>query len=873
MKVAKSTDVLLLLGRQSPGGRPSLNVTVGYACGIDGTRLTEQQTWAWLAPMFDKEPFDLGEKKARGSYAVAGMACAPAGQAVTGITVRAGVGELHKSLLVQGNRYWTRGIVGWQASAPQPFERMALDLPHAYGASGWLHNPHGRGHCADPDQADGVALPNVEHPRHPVLKPSDVPPLAALGPLPQGSPERARWLGTLDESWQRRRLPWLPDDTDPRWFDRVQQDQCREGYWRGDEPWFAEHMHPRQPVLRGKLPGLRPRLLLRAAREPEQRFEAPLDLDTVWLFPTDERVLVLYRASVAVTREDAADLLGLAVFTETLDQAALSTEHWAAVWRQQEEKVAKPPKPAASTAPADADAAAAAAATSQAATEHKAAILKELADGQKEAIGEADRMMKALGRPPVSGRFANAGMQAAEDADPVPMAWPQEPVAFAQAVRAYVKAELEAGEAEARATMKRYGLDADAMLARSQANPASQIDDPAQLFASLPVTPEKRQALLKEYQAFMAQMDALEARAADIQRQADAMQAEPAPPPGIDEPLPAGARTPLDRETLLARHAAGQSCAWALLQDLDLSGVALRGVDLSHALLQRCVLRQADLERSNFLEAELQQCDLAEARLEQARFSRAMLTGCTLDGAAAPGADFSQARLEKNSLAKARLSKTQWRNAQVAQSGFEQASMPDAQGDRAQFKSCRLPGVNAARAQFQWATFDQCDLAAAVFDEAMLAKATLIASQAGGATFAGARMPGLRILKGTDLSGARLDRAQMDGASLQDSCLAQATLREARLDRGLLKNCDLTGSDAWHLVARAANFVGSRVARASWRGANLMQSRWGEAVLEDVDMTGVNLHAADTRRVSAQGVQLAQALLTRCRLLQDYARD
>src|SRR3546814_6619583 len=85
-------------------------------------------------------------------------------------------------------------------------------------------------------------------------------------------------------------------------------------------------------------------------------------------------------------------------------------------------------------------------------------------------------------------------------------------------------------------------------------------------------------------------------------------------------------------------------------------------------------------------------------------------------------------------------------------------------------------------------------------------------------------MPGLRTLKDTDLSRARLDRAQMDGASLQDSCLAQATLREARLDRGLLKNCDLTGSDAWHLVARAANFVGSRVARASWRGANLMQS-------------------------------------------------
>src|SRR3546814_13729422 len=105
---------------------------------------------------------------------------------------------------------------------------MPLGLAQAYGAAGWPHNPHGRGHCADPDQADAVALPNVEHPQHPVLKPSDVPPLATLGPLPQGSPERSRWLGTLDESWQRRRLPWLPDDTDLRWFDRMQQDKCRD---------------------------------------------------------------------------------------------------------------------------------------------------------------------------------------------------------------------------------------------------------------------------------------------------------------------------------------------------------------------------------------------------------------------------------------------------------------------------------------------------------------------------------------------------------------------------------------------------------------------------------------------------------------------
>ncbi|CAM3696800.1 DUF2169 domain-containing protein [Bordetella tumulicola] len=880
MKIAKPADVMVLLGRQSRGGQPSLTITVGYACAIDGTRLTDRQAWAWLAPMFNKEPFDLGEKKERGCFAVGGMACAPAGQTVTGLTVRAGVGDLQKSVLVQGDRTWTRGITGWQTSAPQPFERMPLSLAHAYGAAGWPHNPHGRGHCADPNQADAIALPNIEHPRHPVLKPADVPPLATLGPLPQGSPERARWLGTLDGHWQRHRLPWLPDDTDPRWFDRVQQDQCQDGYWRGDEPWFAEHMHPKHAVLRGKLPGLRPRLLLRGDRAPEHRAEVPLDLDTVWLFPTDERVLVLYRASVAVRREDAVDILGLAVFTETQDQAAQSTEHWAEVWRQQQEKKAKPairatPVAAQADAARAAVTAAAAEAAAQAASAHKQTVLKTIAEARQAGIDEADRVLTQLRQPTLSSRLAQAEASAADDAPLAPATWPREPAAFALAVRNYVKAQLAAGEAHARATLKQYGQDFDEIVARSQTHSPNQVDDPAAILASLPLTPEKKQAVLQEYQAFQSKMSALEAKAADLRQRAEAVRSANAPPapPTINEPLPSGARTLLDRETLLARHAVGQSCAWALLQDLDLTGVSLRGVDLSRALMQRCILRNADLENANFQETELQQCDFVGARLDQSRFSRAQLTECMMDGASASGADFTQARLKAVSLANAGLTKTQWRHAQVEQCGFDHAFMQGAQAERATFKACRLSGVNAARAQLQWVIFNQCELTNAVFDEAILAKTTLFASQAAGASFVNARMPGLRTQKGADLSRARLDRAQMDGASLQDSCFVDASLRETRLDRGLIKNCDLSGSDAWHLVARGTNFVGSRVAQASWRGANLMKSRWSEAVLEDVDMTGVNLHAADTRRVQAQGVQLEQALLTRCRLIEDYARD
>jgi uncharacterized protein YjbI with pentapeptide repeats len=880
MRIHKPADAMLLLGRQSRGGQPSLTVTVAYCCNTDGTRLSEQDAWAWLAAQFADDPFDLAQKKSRGGYGVAGDACAPAGSQVTGLTVRAGVGALQKSVLVLGDRYWTRGLTGWQASAPQAFARMPIGPARAYGGKGYARNPLGRGYCADPERADGVALPNVERPEAPVLRPSDTPAPALLGPLPQGSPDQARWLGTLDKRWQRARLPWLPDDTDPRWFDRFEQDQCRQGYWRGDEAWFVENMHPRHPVLRGTLPGLRPRALLRGEAAPERRSELPLDLDTVWLFPNEGRVLVMYRGEAAVRREDAEDILGVAVFTETLAEPAQPAEHWAAVWRQSDEareQQAQPAQPATPVPDAAAQSAkieAAMAAAAQAGAAHKAAVAKTIADTRAAAIAEADQAMQAYGFTPLSTRLAQAGGAPAGIAVPTPV-WPTDPIAFKAAVYQHVADALAAAEAEVRAEWEKYGGDFDAALARAKAQPPMS-QDPADLIANLRLAPEKKAELMKRYQAFQAKMAGVQAKAAEISLQAGQLRAqgqEPAPRPLPDGSLPPGPRTPLDRDALLARHAAGTSAKWCELQGLDLAGVDLSGLDLSRCVLRACVLRGANLEGVDFTECQLEDCDFSEARLGKARFTRARLTGCQAIKAAMPAADFSEARLEKTVFAQADLTGTRWTTAQLKACDFERAALREAQACDARFKDCRFPGTDAAQARFDKAMFDKCILQDANLDDAVLQGATLMTCQAAGARFEGARMTRLRTLKGTDLRQANLNRADLDKAVLQDTDLSRAKLRETHMERGFIKNCDLSGTDAWHLVARDCQFSGGRIEQASWRGANLMKARMNEVVLHDVDLTGANLHAADTRTATVQGLQLEQALLTRCRLLEDYARE
>lgn len=887
MKIHKPDDVLILLGYHATGGQPTLIVTLGYAVEPDGTRVTEQAIWPWLLPQFPAEPFDTASKKRRRGFGVAGDAFAPPGRSVQALAVHACVGDIEKTLHVHGERRWIAATLGYKPGGAQTFRRMPLDLTRSFGGKDYAHNPHGMG-LATP--FEGAPLPHVEHANAPLLSPGDTPEPATFGPLPQGSPARTRYLGRFDENWRRTRFPWLPDDTDPRWFDAFPQDQCRDGYWRGDEAWTVAGMHATQPQVQGRLPGLRPRLLVRQASDTgDVMREANLDLDTVWLFPNAERSLVLYRAQIPVRHEDATDIAALGIFTETLTEPAQPATHWQTVWQAEEAPAPAPAVAAPIAQPqADADALRAKAQAQMAAMADS--IWQTLEQAHADALTQAAQVMKTHGLPfdPAAHAFPARTALVAPPAPATPLA-----PTFAADLRREIDASLAAARDDAEQALRRVaqesGQDGEALvrLARNPPpQPAVSVREHIER-AGLPKA-EKAQAL-ERLSAFEAEMAALDTRIAQLDTDIAALHGRTAAASGA-QAVAAGAREAVDealaaarvdgreraarsRDDVLQRHADGQSLSWSLLQDLDFSGTALDGIDLSHSVLQRCQFTSASLTGARLDHTSLEDCTLDGAALTDASLRSLLMKGGTAADARLAGANLDEAQVSGTDFTGADLTRATLRRAALSDCRLAQAVLSEADATAAGFAACDFTGVRAEAAILAQARLDACVLEQAHFVRANLAGATLATARGARTNFQQADLRALRLDSACALHAPHFAQAQLADASLQDSSLVAANFHEADLARAFIKNCDLSQSDGWRARAVRADFHGSRLTGASWVAANLMQASLYKAVLEDLDLSGANLHAAQTRTAQVRGVRLDAALLTRCHLLEEHARD
>lgn len=323
-----------VLRRVSSGaGGHHLWITALGAFNLDapGDFLTEAQLWQTAAPALGATPLDAGMPKPGAEVLVAGEACAPAGESVSGLVVTLELGPIRKQIAVFGPRWWRYGPDGPVMTRPEPFERVAIGWHNAFGGPGFAENPAGKG--ADARERTGrrepAELPMIESPEALITDIAQRPEPAGLGPRAEDAPARLRYAGVYDDAWLRDDFPGPGRGFDARFHHAACPDQQTDTELAGDEPFRITSMHPEHPDLRGGLPGYRVRGFVRRGDECR---ELPMRCDTVWLFPNALMGIVLFRGGLAVADKEASDVPHVMLAYERLEDERRTLDHYRATF-------------------------------------------------------------------------------------------------------------------------------------------------------------------------------------------------------------------------------------------------------------------------------------------------------------------------------------------------------------------------------------------------------------------------------------------------------------------------------------------------------------------------------------------------------------
>ena len=347
---------------------------------------------------------DFAYYKPRADVLLAGHCHASGGKPVSACKVTFRVGTCSRSLYVFGDRYW-KGLPGMKViSDPKPFTRMELRYENSFGGPGFDSNPVGKGFIKNHDTGNDTLLflPNIEDPEHLIDAPWSRPIPAGFGPLGRMWRERALKLGTYTKNYRQERWPWFPQDFDWSHYNAAPPQLQYDGFLRGDEPLYFEHLHPEISRFTSRLPGIAPRCFLDRDSDDSRGgtvfSEVSMHLDTLWVDMDMQRVELVWRGSAEVSSDEYEDVRNVFIMSEPVNGPAASPQRCYELFRaMQAEEAAEwamepeMPPVAAAPEPAEADmktpAGAAAAFTAKAGTVTAEEIPPELATGDTDSIG------------------------------------------------------------------------------------------------------------------------------------------------------------------------------------------------------------------------------------------------------------------------------------------------------------------------------------------------------------------------------------------------------------------------------------------------------------------------------------------------------
>lgn len=814
--------------------------------------------WKFLADELPPtQPLDLCIPKTAAEFLVTGSAHAPGGRPVQALSVTARLGAVTKRLGVVGDRHIEDGV----PTQPLPFSEMPLGWDRAYGGKKVAANPLGRGVDEVPVQGLGhrVLLPNIVLPEDAARRSAPEP--LNFGPLDIAWPQRQRFAGTHDQRWLEEEFPGFARDTDWRVFMAAAPDQHFNGMLAGGEEYAFTNLHPQEPELTGRLPGIQPRIMI-LRRGSARLEEIPLSLTTVWFFPARKRMVLIHHGRTEVGEEDGRDVLRLIIGADK----AGAPRPVQAFHEVMQRRLDPDTGPLAALKDSDLVPEDLIVPDPEMETERKLAEEEGL-------LRKRARARQVLEHERERARLAALGLDPDAYAPPLP---PEE----APPTLERLPAMMEEANARMEAAKRDTKTFTDARMAELTEATAAAGVPPPDLEAKHRGPPLFSAASKRaEFEAAAAELEAAGADSsvirgilgdpASMKLWADAEEGQRAGYlASADGQLPAHARTAADSAALRARLLDGRRNG----RRLDLCGADLRGMDLSGFDLSEAWLDGADLSAANLTGAVLRKAVLAHARLEGARLAKADLSGANLGRAVFGPADLSdvllrEAILRHCDLRGARLHRADLREADLGGINLEGADLTEAQAQGAAFHEASLARVVAVRAALDNAVFSKAELTAAVFTTASLRKAAFIAAAAEGVDFSSAEMAGAVFVENSSLRGARFAGARCAGVNFRATRLDGAVFDGAVLDECDFSDAILAGASLDRVSARQARFVvadlrGARLTRSDLAGASLAR-----ADIRGADLSDTSFFEGDFARIHAdQDTRYDRVMRTRVRL-------
>ncbi len=813
MKTTKPNTMSLLFRTHLLNGKDIFTVSAlaTFSFNTKEPRLLEdQELWKLVKLNLDKdEIFDLGLPKSRGEFLIYGKACST--KPVQGIGIHASVGDLSKTLVVLGQRYWTSiGI-----SKPENFTQIPVSYANAYGGKEFAENPIGKGYFTNSEGK--TYLPNIENPNKPITRRSDQPLPAGFSAYPIDWPQRMQYMGQIDPNYVKETWPEFPKGTNPLIFNAAPQDQQLKGFFKGTEKFTIKNMHSANPTQNSQLPGIRVRIFVVQKENNDQEIFKELQAkpETLWLFPNQEVGALLFRASTTVCDEEYSDISQLYAVWEPMSEREHPIEFYANQLLGGNEIAEEPVAENIIDTPI----------TEEDITEEPAIeettpkkepelappelndVLKSLQDLQ----GKMAAQLKSMGADPAAEmkKFLN----------PTPQ--PETPLPD-------LNSALKEMEKISQDIIKKNNLtqsDLDKVLNQNNSNNNISLSTMIKkLQGSSSEIPPELKTNLSELEQLTQKLQAETPKDPNEESPIEEMTISP---PQINQE-PTLAPKDLTREDVINLYAINKNLSNLQLNNLDLSDLILTGADFSNS-----TLRNINFESSNLDGALFESSFIENPNFTNASLIETQIINSYVGNAIFLNSNFYTAKVMNSDLSKSTFINTNLQQAKFTEVNLDQSDMESADASKANFIRCIMSNCNFTKANLTEINLTDSDLSLSILNNAKLNSVTALRLKLAGCNG-----------ESTDFRNANLSYSRAD----ETTNFTKSSFKDSDLTLASWEGAQLTECSFNKAIFDEANFSSTSFYKSNLELASAKKTNFSKANFENADLNRINLFSGSLRR-------------------------